>query len=68
LSLESSGGLGYGVGYNVHVGYKTTAFVMQMLEKYKSLYIVTMVLKEFLSTRQLLNTYQGIPRGIFTTY
>jgi len=59
LSLESTGCLGFG-GYNIHVGYKTTAFVMQMLEKYKSLYIVTMVLKEFLSARQLLNTYQGI--------
>jgi hypothetical protein len=55
LSVES-----LGMGYNYHQGYKTTAFVQRMLAKYESLYIVTMVLKQFLFTRRLLNIYKGI--------
>lgn len=55
LSVESMGI----VGYNLHVGYKTTDFVQKMLEKHESLYIVTMVLKEFLHNRKLLNAYRG---------
>jgi len=55
LTLEGLGML----GYTVHMGYKSTEFAEKMLAKHKSLYIITMVLKEFLFNRQLLNTYQG---------
>lgn len=55
LTLESLGMM----GYSIHMGYKSTEFAEKMLEKYDSLYIVTMALKEFLFNRKLLNTYQG---------
>lgn len=47
-------------GYSAHIGYKTTDFVKKMLQKYDSLYIVTMVLKEFLNNRNYLNAFQGL--------
>lgn len=55
LTLESLGMM----GYSIHMGYKSTEFAEKMLEKYDSLYIVTMALKEFLFNRKLLNTYNG---------
>lgn len=55
LSLESMGMS----AYSVHIGYKTTDFVQKMLQKYESLYIVTMILKEFLNSRKFLNNFQG---------
>ena len=55
LTLESLGML----GYSVHMGYKSTDFAEKMLQKYESLYIITMTLKEFLYNRKLLNTFQG---------
>ncbi len=55
LSLES---LGLG-GCQAHVGYKTTDFVQKMLQKYQSLYIVTIILKQFLDKRNYLNAFQG---------
>ena len=55
LTLESLGMM----GYTVHMGYRSTEFAEKMLAQYKSLYIVTIVLKEFLYNRKLLNTFQG---------
>ena len=43
LTLESLGML----GYSVHMGYKSTDFAEKMLQKYESLYIITITLKEF---------------------
>ena len=64
LSFESTGGNGYNM---VHVGYRTTEFVNNMLKKYQSLYTVTMTLKEFLNNRNMLNIYQGkiLPYNMF---
>lgn len=55
LTLESLGML----GYFVQMGYKSTDFAEKMMQKYSSLYIVTIIMKEFLYNRKLLNTFQG---------
>jgi len=55
LTLESLGMM----GYTVHMGYRSTEFAEKMLAQYKSLYIVTIVLKEFLYNHKLLNTFHG---------
>ena len=61
LTLEGQGM----IGYTIYLGYKSSEFAEKMLSKYKSFYIITMILKEFLSNRKLLNTYQGLIFLIF---
>ena len=43
-----------------HLGYLTTEFVQEMLVTYPSLYALTMIFKQYLQNRDLLNIYQGI--------
>jgi len=55
LTLESHDMM----GYSFHMGYKSTEFIQKMLIQYPSLYTLTIILKEFLHERGLLNAYQG---------
>ena len=43
-----------------HLGYLTTEFVQEMLVTFPSLYALTMILKQYLQNRNLLNIYQGM--------
>jgi len=56
LTFENSDLLGCNT---FHMGYKSTEFIQKMLVEYPSLYTVTMIFKEFLDKRGLLNAYQG---------
>ena len=48
-----------------HLGYLTTEFVQEMLVTFPSLYALTMILKQYLQNRNLLNIYQGMYLGYF---
>ena len=43
-----------------HLGYLTTEFVQEMVNTFPSLYALTMILKQYLQNRNLLNIYQGM--------
>ena len=43
-----------------HRGYLTTEFVQEMLITFPSLYALTMIFKQYLQNRNLLNIYQGM--------
>ncbi len=47
------------MGYSFHMGYQSTEFIQKKLSQYPSLYTLTIILKEFLHERGLLNAYQG---------
>lgn len=52
-------------GYFGHIGVLSTDFVTKMIERYESLYNITLILKQLLSDKELLNKFQGDPSHLF---
>jgi DNA polymerase sigma len=55
LSVENDGGY----NFQTHLGYQSTEFVQSMLATYPKLYALTMMFKQFLQKKSLLNCYAG---------